>query len=58
MNGIAYPSLGLLLFDLWIQISDLADLVQDVIDASVVYFILCFILIDLLCTLLIVNVLV
>ena len=44
MDGIVSPSsipLGLVLFDIWIQVSVLADLIQDVIDSSVVYLVLC-----------------
>ena len=42
MDGIKCHSaivLGLMLFDIWIQISVLADLIKDVIDTSVVYLI-------------------
>ena len=33
--------LGLMLFEIWIQVSVLADLIQYVIDSSVVYLVLC-----------------
>ena len=38
--------LGLMLFDIWIQVCVLADLIQDVIDTSVVYLVLCWMLLD------------
>ena len=44
VDGMKYPSaipLGLMLFDIWIKISSIAELIQYVIDTSVVYFILC-----------------
>ena len=47
-------SLKLMLFDAWIQISILIDLIQDVIDTSVVYFIFCYMILEPLSTLLIV----
>ena len=58
MDGIVSPSsipLGLVLFDIWIQVSVLADLIQDVIDTPVVYLILCCMFGDRLCTLLVVQ---
>ena len=44
MDGIVGSSsipLGLVMFDVWIQVSVLADLIQDVIYTFIVYLVLC-----------------
>ena len=44
LDGIICPStipLELMLFDIWIQVSVLADLIQDVINSPFVYLVLC-----------------
>ena len=39
-----------MLFDVWVQIRFVADLIQDVIDTYVIYLVLCCNPLDLLCT--------
>ena len=49
MDGMKFTyavPLGLMLFDMWIQVCVLTDLIKDVIDAFVVYLLLCHMLHD------------
>ena len=60
MHGIKHPfivPLGLVLFDIWIQNCIFADLIQNVIDYPVIYFVFCCMLSNRLLTLLIVHLL-
>ena len=45
IHSSAIP-LGLMLFDIWIHVSVLANLMQEVIDTSVVYLVVCHMLND------------